>query len=144
MKPAIISPPAKRGTARPALSLEFFPIASIKSNPYNAREHDRKQIEKLKRSVERFGFVTPLIVADSNQLLKRSRSVGKRQAAWIRGRPGGSRKSSERIQQAGFRPCCNRLAELATWNQGSLRRELSFLSDLDVDFDFAAIGFGAR
>jgi DNA modification methylase len=35
----------------------------------------------------------------------------------------------------------NRLVELASWNESALRRELSFLSDLDIDYDFAALGF---
>src|SRR5258707_11426238 len=35
----------------------------------------------------------------------------------------------------------NRLPELASWNKDALQRELSFLSDLDVDYDFSAIGF---
>jgi DNA modification methylase len=35
----------------------------------------------------------------------------------------------------------NRLAELASWDQRVLARELHFLNELDIDFDFAAIGF---
>ena len=35
----------------------------------------------------------------------------------------------------------NELAELATWNETALRRELEFLSDLDIDFDSEAMGF---
>src|SRR5438128_9688768 len=35
----------------------------------------------------------------------------------------------------------NRLAELASWNEKSLKRELQFLSELDIDFDFSAIGY---
>ena len=33
------------------------------------------------------------------------------------------------------------MPELASWNEESLRQELAFLSDLDIDFDFTAIGF---
>jgi hypothetical protein len=35
----------------------MLPIDSIKLNPLNAREHSRKQIEKLMRSVSRCGLM---------------------------------------------------------------------------------------
>jgi ParB-like chromosome segregation protein Spo0J len=66
MKTAAASLPDKR---KPTLSFEFLPIGRIRPNPNSAREHGRKQIEKLKRSIERFGFVTPLVIDDTNQLL---------------------------------------------------------------------------
>jgi len=40
------------------VSFEMLPPASIKLNPNNAREHNRKQLARLARSIERFGFIT--------------------------------------------------------------------------------------
>ena len=57
-----------------ALSFEMLPPASIKLNPNNAREHNRKQLAKLARSIERFGFITPVVVDEAGELLRRPRT----------------------------------------------------------------------
>jgi hypothetical protein len=44
-------------------------------------------------------------------------------------------------QKRAFVLADNRLAELASWNAKSLKRELQFLSELDIDYDFLALGF---
>jgi hypothetical protein len=44
-------------------------------------------------------------------------------------------------QKRAFVLADNRLAELASWNAKSLKRELQFLSELDIDYDFHALGF---
>jgi DNA modification methylase len=124
-----------------ALSFDVLPIAGIKLNPHNAREHNPKQIEKLKRSIKRFGFVTPLVIDDSNVLLcgharlEAAKQLGYAMVPVIR-----ASHLTESDKRA-FIVADNRLAELASWNRKALQRELCFLSELDVDFDFAAIGF---
>jgi len=42
------------------ISLEMLPLSSIRGNPNNAREHNRKQLAKLARSIQKFGFITVL------------------------------------------------------------------------------------
>jgi DNA modification methylase len=127
--------------AKTNLSFEALPIESIKLNPFNAREHSRKQIEKLMRSVARFGFVTPLIIDGSGQLLggharlEAAKQLGYALVPVIRA------SHLTESQKRAFVLADNRLAELATWNPKSLRRELHFLAELNIDFDFAAIGF---
>src|SRR5262249_32922207 len=44
-------------------------------------------------------------------------------------------------QKRAFIIADNRLAELATWNSKQLRHELQSLTDLDINYDFSAIGF---
>jgi DNA modification methylase len=110
-------------------------------NPLNAREHGRKQIEKLMRSVARFGFITPLVIDEGNLLLcGHGRLEAARQLKFACVPVVRADHLSESEKRA-FVLADNRLAELASWNQKSLRRELEFLAELDIDFDFAAIGF---
>jgi len=49
--------------------LEMLPLSSIKGNPHNARELSPKQLRKLARSLEKFGFITPVVVDENNELL---------------------------------------------------------------------------
>jgi DNA modification methylase len=132
---------SNKSQARANLSFELLPLAHIKPNPHNAREHGPKQIAQLMRSLKRFGFITPIVIDDANEVLG---GHGRLQAAKQLGftlipviRAGHLSESEKRA----FILADNRLAELATWNRKSLKRELHFLAELDIDFDFTAIGF---
>jgi DNA modification methylase len=122
---------------------QTLPIESIKLNPLNAREHSRRQIEKLMRSVSRFGLITPLIIDDGGQLLcgharlEAAKQLGLALVPVVR---AGHLSDPEK---RAFVLADNRLAELATWNRQSLQRELHFLAEVDIDFDFETIGFDA-
>jgi hypothetical protein len=137
---SLTPPPSGRHQAANLL-FQTLPLASIKPNPHNARDHSPQQIDKLKRSLELFDFVTPLIIDDSNQLLcgharlEAARQLGYALVPVIR-----ANHLSESEKRA-FIIADNRLAELACWNCKSLRRELQFLSDVNIDFDFPGIGF---
>jgi ParB-like chromosome segregation protein Spo0J len=52
--------PARQVCGDHPISLEMLPLSSIKGNPNNAREHNQKQLAKLARSIEKFGFITPI------------------------------------------------------------------------------------
>ena len=53
----------------PKLVIEPLPISQIVKNKNNARGHSQKQIAKLAQSIRKFGFLTPVIIDGSNQLL---------------------------------------------------------------------------
>jgi len=122
-------------------SLELLSPASIKANPHNAREHDRSQLAKLKRSIEKFGFRVPVIVDDTNELLCGHARVEAAIQLGLLTVPVIRARDLTESQKRAFMIADNRLAELATWNRKHLRDELRFLSDLDVDYDFSTIGF---
>src|SRR5262245_49872701 len=130
-----------RALARGLISFEILPLSGIKNNPHNSREHDRKQLAKLRRSIEKFGFLVPVIVDESGELLcGHARVTAARQLGLI-SVPAIRAGTLGEVDKRAFIIADNRLAELASWNERSLRRELNFLSDLDIDFDFAALGF---
>jgi DNA modification methylase len=65
------------------LTIEFVPIVSLKSDPDNANVMDEAEISKLRRSLEGYGVVSPLLVRRSdgtvvagNQRLKAARHLG--------------------------------------------------------------------
>ena len=61
--------PTTHMTSRQPSCLEFLPPKSIRANPHNARQHDRRQLDKLKGSIKEFGFNVPVIIDDCNELL---------------------------------------------------------------------------
>jgi hypothetical protein len=123
------------------ISFEILPLASIRENPHNAREHDRKQLAKLSRSIEKFGFIVPVIIDESGELLCGHARVAAAKQLGLTTVPVIRASHLSESDKRAFIIADNRLAELASWNERLLRRELRFLSELDIDYDFSVIGF---
>jgi len=51
------------------LSIEYAPRASLKRNPQNPRHHSKRQIRQIARSIEKFGFIIPLLIDDDGTII---------------------------------------------------------------------------
>jgi hypothetical protein len=51
-------------------AIEDFPINSLKPYPRNARCHSKAQIKQIAASIERFGFVNPVLTADDGEIVR--------------------------------------------------------------------------
>ena len=49
-------------------SIELLATSSLKPNPRNARTHTDKQIAQIAASIERFGWLVPIIIDDKNMI----------------------------------------------------------------------------
>ena len=123
------------------ISLEMLPLSSIRDNPNNAREHNRKQLAKLARSIEKFGFITPVVVDETGELLCGHARVLAARRLQVQAIPAVRASHLSESEKRAFVLADNRLGELASWNAKSLKHELKFLSEIDVDYDFLALGF---
>jgi DNA modification methylase len=123
------------------MSFETLPLSAIRDNPNNAREHGGKQLTKLARSIQKFGFITPVVVDETGELLCGHARVSAARQLKIEAIPAVRACHLSEAQKRAFVLADNRLAELASWNAKSLKRELQFLSELDIDYDFLALGF---
>jgi hypothetical protein len=48
------------------LGIKFVQIAGLHSNDSNARTHSARQLRQIARSIERFGFTNPVLIATCN------------------------------------------------------------------------------
>jgi ParB-like chromosome segregation protein Spo0J len=127
--------------ARQTLIFECVPIERIKASPRNSRQHTSKQISKLARSIQQFGFVSPAVIDEDETLLCGHARVEAARQLGMRTIPAVRACHLSESDKRAFIIADNRLAELASWDQNGLARELHFLSELDIDYDFSAIGF---
>ncbi len=44
-------------------------VSALKPYARNARTHSRRQIKKIAASIERFGFVNPVLIDENNQII---------------------------------------------------------------------------
>ncbi|NQW08420.1 MAG: site-specific DNA-methyltransferase [Alphaproteobacteria bacterium] len=116
-------------------------LEALTPNPRNARRHPASQIRKLARSLERFGFLNPVMVDDDGMILAgHGRVEAARRLGWTMV-PTLTVTHLSAQEQRAYALAENRLAELAEWDTETLGLELSALLEVDPAFDVGAVGF---
>lgn len=54
------------------LKIEYVDINDIKPYPKNAKRHPKKQIDKIKKSIQDFGFNDPIAIDENNVIIERT------------------------------------------------------------------------
>lgn len=127
--------------------IEVLPIESVNLYPENPREIDASQFEKLKKSIQTYGFIDPLIVnkrthasfitdrvptiVGGNMRYRAAKELGLTElpVAWI-----DVDKNEERIINIAL----NRIS--GKWDIGKLEKMIYELSDKDLSLDLEVTG----
>ena len=125
---------------------EAVAVSALEPYTRNARTHSRRQIKKIATSLERFGFVNPVLIDENNQIIV---GHGRVAAAKLLGWQEVPTLRVEHLDEAEKRAYIladNRLAEEAGWDKEILASELKSLIDLDFSieltgFDLAEVDF---
>ncbi len=123
------------------LHIEKLPISALKPDPKNARLHSKKQIDVLARAIKSLGFNNPVLADKDNLVIA---GHGRLEAALKLGMtivPVIRLEHLSPEQVRAYRIADNRIAELAEWDEDTLRIELEDLSLLDLGFDLSITGF---
>lgn len=113
----------------------------LKPYPKNSRVHSRKQIRQIAKSIEKFGFVNPVLTDDNYQIIA---GHGRYEAAKQLGMETVPAIRLSHLSAAEVRAYViadNRLAEKAGWDREILQAELQGLLELDIDIELT--GFEA-
>ena len=114
-------------------------LKDLKPYENNAKIHGKDQIEKLKRSIEEFGFLNPCLVdRDYNLIAGHGRVMAAQELGWETV-PCVFVEGLTEEQRKAYILADNRLAELATWDDVIVQNELTEL--LDAGFDIDLTGF---
>ncbi len=114
---------------------------SLTPRETNPRTHSKKQIRQIAASIEKFGFLNPVLVDRDGGIVA---GHGRVEAAKQLGLKKVPTICLENLTDAEIRAYViadNRLAELAGWDHELLAIELQGLSSLDLDFDVTVTGF---
>ena len=130
---------SKHPLNREALKIEYLPIRELRLNPNNSRLHPPKQLEKLKRAIDEFGFLIPVLVDEQNRLLAGHARVEAAEMCGLDAIPCVRTKHLTAAQKRAFTIVDNRLALDATWDFQVLAKEFEFLRD--EGFDLQTTGF---
>ena len=116
--------------SNPHPKVESVPLAQLKPNPRNARTHSDKQISQIAASIERFGFLSPIIVSGDRYNIVAGH--GRWRAAKLLKLDLVPVILAEFLTEADRRAFAitdNRIAELSGWDQNLLAEELTILFD---------------
>jgi DNA modification methylase len=119
--------------------IELVQHTSLKPNPKNPRKHSVPSIERLARSLDRFGFIDPIIADDEGLIVA---GHGRWLAAGLRGLeqvPVIRIRFITEADRRAYAVAANRLAELSEWDDELLAAELEFL--FEQDYDLGVTGF---
>lgn len=117
------------------LAVEYRPLGELVPYANNSRQHSRKQIEKLRRSLKQFGWTNPLLVDDAGNLIC---GHGRLEAARLNGETVVPVINLGKMSEADRRAYIiadNKLAEDASWSKELLRSELSGLVELGYEVE---------
>lgn len=129
-----------------AASLNHRSIAELTPYARNARTHSKKQIKQIARSIERFGFVNPVLIGDEGQIIAGHGRVEAAKLLGIKTVPTLALSHLSEQERQAYILADNKLAENAGWDREVLAIELQHLIDLDFDveltgFEIAEIDF---
>lgn len=125
----------KKTTAEAPYAVTMIALDALRPFESNARQHSPAQVAELAKSIERFGFATPVLVESDGTVVA---GHGRIEAAKLLGldRVPAIRLDHLTADEArALRLADNRLAQLATWDDTMLAQELKSLLELDVQLD---------
>ena len=122
------------------LKIEYLPINALKPYEKNTRKHQKKDIDNIARSIEKFGMNDPIgiwkdnIIVECHGRLLACKQLGMTEVPCVR----LDHLTDE--QRREYAIAHNATAELSEWDLDILPDELAELNLSDFDFDFGIEG----
>jgi DNA modification methylase len=121
--------------------IEHLPIDIPKPFGKNARVHPVKQISQVAASIERFGFLAPILLDEDDTVLAGHARLAAARTLGMTAVPCIRSTHLTAADKRAFVIADNRLAQLSGWDEDILASELRDLATLDLDFDLELTGY---
>lgn len=114
--------------AEPLRSLAI-PVDDLALDPTNSRSHDRRNIDAIKASLERFGQRAPIVVQQDGMIVRsgNGRLIAARELGWTH--VAALVRDETDAEAVAWSVVDNRTAELAEWDEKALLDALAAISD---------------
>lgn len=114
-------------------------IADLKPYPNNAKKHGVEQVELISRSIEEFGFISPILIDENRNIIAGHWRLEAAKELGMETVPCIYIEGLSEEQYKAYILADNKLTELGEWDMDMVKAELSFLDDMD--FDISITGF---
>lgn len=121
------------------MTIKPMAVARLRPFPNNARTHSDKQIRQLADSIQTFGFTTPVLIGDDDEIIAGHGRVAAAKLIGLTSVPTLRLSGLDGARRRAYALADNQLALAAGWDRGLLAIELQAL--VDLDFDIEVTGF---
>lgn len=115
--------------------VQEVPVSRLKPYEKNAKIHGTNQIEKLKASIEEFGFLTPCLIDEDFNIIAGHGRVMAAKDLGIESVPCVFVEGLTEAQRKAYILADNRLGELGEWDMEIVISELEDLKAMDFDIE---------
>ncbi len=121
--------------------VEVIQIDKIIPYECNARTHEKFQLNQIAASIKQYGLICPIVIAEDNVIIaghgrhEAAKNIGLKYLPVIR----VTHLTKNQIRA--YRLADNKTAENAGWDNNLLMVELSYLLEIESEFDLDSIGF---
>ena len=117
------------------------PISGLTPDPQSPRQHGKRKIGQLMKSMKRFGFIMPVLVDRAGKIIAgHARVLACQRLGWTEV-PVLCLDHLSPAEAKAYMIADNRLAELATWDDRLLGELFRDIFALEVDFNLELTGF---
>jgi DNA modification methylase len=133
--------PSSSDLAQGRLTIQHRPVDTLRLDPLNPREHSKKQIAQVAKSIRAFGFNVPVLIDDDNKIIAGHGRFLACKLLDITEIPTICLGHLSPEQIRAFIIADNKLTENSTWKEILLGEQLKSLSEIDLNFSLEATGF---
>lgn len=125
---------------RNSQQLEYWPISNLRPGP-RVRKHTEAQIERIRASIERFGFLCPPLIDATGEIIAGVARVEAARRLGYDELPVFVENHLSAADLKAYRIADNKLAEMSTWDRDVLKLEFEAIVEIDASFDLQYSGF---
>ncbi len=122
--------------------ITYIPPSALKPYAGNARTHNRRQIRQIAASIQKFGFVNPVLIYEDNRTIAGHGRVEAAKLIEMQEVPTLLISAMTEAEKRAYVIADNRLAEKAGWDRKILAIELQALVDLDFEVELTGFDMG--
>ena len=153
IRPAHVN--AQSGTSKPSqprsnfaraieIEIRYRRLADLVLDSRNPRQHSQKQVLQIADSIREFGFIAPLVIDHSSQVvIGHGRALAAKQLRMPEV-PVIELRHLSATQLKALRLADNKIAQNAHWDERLLGEQFSELKALDLEFDIETTGFSTQ
>ncbi|MEC8067423.1 MAG: DNA methyltransferase [Pseudomonadota bacterium] len=121
--------------------IQYIPTENLIPYQNNAKKHPEKQVQQIAASIQQFGFINPIIVNSSKEIIAGHGRLEGAKVLKLKQVPVILVDHLTEAQVKAYRLADNQLTMNSGYDTELLRVELADLSSLDLDFDLDITGF---
>jgi len=123
------------------LTIRYQQPDALHPDPRNPREHGKRHVQQLAKSIEAFGFNAPIAVDEQNQVIAGHGRLAAAKLMKLAEIPTICLAHLDEHARIAYLVADNRLNDLSSWTDDKLAEIMLELADADLSFDLDAVGF---